>query len=603
MEKSTITALLLDALRHHDRPDLLRYKRGGQWEAISSQVFLRQAASLAAALSELGIQKGDRVAVFSENRPEWHIADLAILGLGAVNVPVYPAESVERLAYILQHSEARVCFVSGSGQLGKVAAICERAPQLETVIPFEPEAGRSGLSSKRVLEWKTAAGEKADEAVVTEFERRARSHRPDDVASLLYTSGTTGTPKGVLLTHDNFASQVTALGELLQYGPDDLAMSMLPLCHIYERTNFYVYLAGGCSIAYAESFDKIIENMREQRPALMAVVPRFFEKFYERLLEAVQAGPWLKRKVFAWALAVGRQAVPPLLKQEPLPAWLGVRYRLAEVMVYNKLRSEIGGRMRCFISGSAPLSPELNLFFHALGLTIFEGYGLTETSPVVAVNSPGQVKLGTVGRPIRGVEVKIAEDGEILSRGPHIMKGYYKMEAETREVFRDGWFCTGDVGFVDDDGYLTVTDRKKDLIKTAGGKYVAPQPIENQLKQSPYISNAVVIGDRRKYAVALLVPNLATLQQYAAEKGIDHQTPAALLHSPAARKALQAEVDKVNAGLAQYERLKRFEVLENDFSFDEGLATYTLKKRRKEIEERYRDVIDRLYEDEPRPGG
>jgi long-chain acyl-CoA synthetase len=601
MKKSTITGPILDALRRYNRPDLLLYKRRGRWGALSSQAFLRQAASLAATLREAGVQKGDRVALFSENRPEWHIADLAILGLGAINVPLYPAESVERLGYILQHSEARVCFVSGSDQFSKVATAWDRAPQLETVIPFEPEAGGPGPSSGRVLEWKTAAREDTAEAAVAEFERLARSHRPDDVASLLYTSGTTGTPKGVLLTHDNFASQVATLGELLQYGPEDLAMSMLPLCHIYERTNFYVYMVGGCSIAYAESFDEIIPNMRELRPTLMAVVPRFFEKFYAALMGEVHAAPALKRRVFDWALSVGRQAVPFLLRGESLPVWLGLRYRLAEALVYSKLRNEIGGRMRCFISGAAPLSPELNLFFHALGLTIFEGYGLTETSPVIAVNNAGQVKLGTVGRPLREVEVKIAEDGEILTRGPHVMKGYYKMEEETEEVLRDGWFSTGDVGFLDEDGYLTVTDRKKDLIKTAGGKYVAPQPIENQLKQSPYISNAVVIGDRKRYAVALLVPNLATLQQYASTEGAAVEDPSELLRSPVARKALQAEVDKVNAGLAQYERLKRFELIESDFSFDEGLLTYTQKKRRRQIEERYRELIERLYDEEPRP--
>jgi long-chain acyl-CoA synthetase len=423
------------------------------------------------------------------------------------------------------------------------------------------------------------------------------------VASLLYTSGTTGTPKGVLLTQDNFASQAKILGELLEYEPEDLAMSMLPLCHIYERTNFYVYLTGGCSIAYAESFDKIIPNMRELKPALMAVVPRFFEKFYAALMEAVQAGPRPKRMVFDWALSVGRQAVPLLLRGEALPVWLRLRYRLAEMLVYSKLRAEIGGRMRSFISGAAPLSPDLNLFFHALGLTIFEGYGLTETSPVIAVNTPGQVKLGTVGRPIPGVEVKIAEDGEILTRGPHVMKGYYKMERETQDVFRDGWFATGDVGFLDEDGYLSVTDRKKDLIKTAGGKYVAPQPIENRLKQSPYISNAVVIGDRRKYAVALLVPNLGTLGQYASDKGIPFEEPSELLRNAAVLKVLQGEVDKVNDRMAQYERLKRFEVISTDFSYDDGLATYTQKKRRREIEERYRELIERLYDEEPRPVG
>jgi len=602
MYDTTVNNLVLDSLRRHDRPDLLWHKQGGTWQKISSRTFLRRMASLAGSLNELGIRKGDRVALFSENRPEWHMADLAILGVGAINVPVYPAEAVERLRYILDHSEARLCFVSGQEQFEKVRAMWSELPQLETVIPFVCLGADAAEGARRVLAWEAVAREDVSEEELAAFERIARSHVPDDVASLIYTSGTTGTPKGALLTQRNFASNVLSTLGCFGDGPAHLAMSLLPLCHIYERKVDYGYLAEGTSIAYAESFDKVVENMREVRPTIMAVVPRFFEKFHERVTERVRAASWLERKLFHWALAVGRQALPYRLAERPMPGWLSLRYRLADWLVYHPIRAGLGGRMQCFISGSAPLARELNEFFHALGLTIYEGYGLTETSPVIAVNLPGKTRLGTVGPPIPGVEVKIAPDGEILTRGPHVMKGYYKMEAETAEVLRDGWCYTGDIGFVDEDGFLTVTDRKKDLIKTAGGKYVAPQPIENRLKQSPYIQNAVVVGDRRKYVVGLLVPNLTNLQRFATERGISFNSPTELLTKPAVVAAVQAEVDGVNGRLAQYERLKRFAWLEQDFTFDDGHLTYTQKVRRRKIEEQYRNLIDRLYEEENLPG-
>jgi long-chain acyl-CoA synthetase len=601
MYDTTVNNLVLDSLRQHDRPDLLWHKQGGSWRKISSRTFLHRLASLAGTLNELGIRKGDRVALFSENRPEWHMADLVILGVGAINVPVYPAEVVDRLRYILAHSEARLCFVSGREQFEGVRAVWSELPQLETVIAFAPLGADAAGLGRRVLAWNTVAREDASEGAVAAFDRTARSHTPDDVASLIYTSGTTGTPKGALLTQRNFASNVLSTLGQFGDGPAHLAMSLLPLCHIYERKVDYGFLAEGSAIAYAESFDKVVENMREVHPTIMAVVPRFFEKFYERVMARVRAAPAPKRKLFEWALAVGRQALPYRLAGKPLPGWLLLRYRLADWLIYRPIREGLGGRMQCFISGSAPLARGLNEFFHALGLTIYEGYGLTETSPVIAVNLPGRTKLGTVGPPIPGVEVKIAPDGEILTRGPHVMKGYYKMEAETREVLQDGWFYTGDVGFLDEDGFLTVTDRKKDLIKTAGGKYVAPQPIENQLKQSPYIQNAVVVGDRRKYVVALLVPNLTNLERLAAERGRAFASPAELLADPMVRAAVEAEVDGVNQHLAQYERLKRFALVPDDFTFDGGHLTYTQKVRRRKIEEHYRDLIERLYQEESKP--
>ena len=598
MEKAALNQLLLDALRQHDRPDLLWYKQNGVWRPLSTRTFLRRAASLAQNLRALGVGKGDRVALFSENRPEWHIADLAILGLGAVNVPLYPAESSERVHYILKHSDSCLCFLSGREQREKVKAALNDLRELKVIIPFEAGLAGEAAGNAQVLAWESLARPDVAESVVEDFERRARSQQPDDVASLIYTSGTTGTPKGVLLTQHNFAFNAAANKAVLGNTPADLAVSMLPLCHIYERTNCYVYLLGGTSIAYAESFDKVTENLHELRPTVMAVVPRFFEKFYARLMETVGQMSAVKRKLFEWAVALGRQATPYRLAQKPMPGWLALRYRLAEWLVYRKVRERLGGRLRSFISGGAPLARELNEFFHALGMTILEGYGLTETSPVITVNLPGATKLGTVGPPLPGVEVKIAEDGEILTRGPHVMKGYFKMETETAEALRDGWFHTGDIGFLDDDGFLTVTDRKKDLLKTAGGKFIAPQPIENRLRQSPYIENAVVIGDRRKYAAALVVPNVPALERMAQERGITFRSSAELLAHPAVRTLIAAEVEKVNDGLAQYERLKRFALVDKDFTFDGGQLTYTQKIRRRMVEEHYRDLIESLYTEE-----
>ena len=594
MAHVTLNELLLESFRRFDKPDLLWHKQGGEWKKIPTRTVVAQVVSLAQALQKLGLRKGERVGLLSENRPEWQVADLACLGLGLINVPLYPAESVERLRYILGHSEARLCFLSGPEQFEKVRAAWPELPALEKVVTFLG----SGSSDSRVLAWRDLVRDDTTDQERAGFERAARAQGPDDVCTLIYTSGTTGQPKGALLTQHNFGSNVLSSGAPYGYAPEDLGLCLLPLCHVYERTMDYIYLWCGVSIAYAEGFERVAENLLEVRPTMMAAVPRFFEKFYTRLMEVVQGASAPKRKLFEWAVRVGRAATPYRLARKPLPAGLAWRHRLAEALVYSKIRAHLGGRFRFFISGSAPLSPELNEFFHAVGFTIYEGYGLTETSPVITSSFPGAVKLGTVGRPIEGVEVKIAEDGEVLTRGPHVMKGYYKAEEATREALRDGWFHTGDLGARDAEGFLTITGRKKDLIKTAGGKMIAPQLIENRLKASSYIETAVVIGDRRKYAVALLVPRFANLERYAESRGIPFGSRAELLANPEIQALVQAEVDSVNRELAQYERIKRFAVLDREFSFDGGQLTYTQKVRRQEIEKEYHALIEQLYQGE-----
>ena len=603
MQHATLNQFLLDTLRSYDKPDLLWHKVAGAWQKISTHQFLTRAASLAATLKQLGLQKGDRVALFSENRPEWHIADLAVLGLGGVNLPLYAGEVPERLQFMLGEAEARLALVARREQFEKLRAVWPNLPKLEKVIAIEPVSADIPGVTGRVFSWDTVAPDNIPERLVSEFERHAQAVRPDDIASLIYTSGTTGTPKGVLLTQHNFASNVIDGCGVFGFGPADRALSVLPLCHIYGRTAEYAFLAYGTSIAYAEPLEAVSENLRQVQPTVMAVVPRFLEKLYARLMDYMRSQSALKQRFFWWALEVGRRTMPYRLRHTPLPARLAAQCVLAKSLVYEKIRAQLGGRIRLFVSGGAPLSRELNEFFNALNLTVLEGYGLTETSPVIAVNVPGAVELGTVGKPIAGIEVTIAADGEILTRGPHVMQGYYKREEETRVALAEGWFHTGDIGYLDDDGFLSITDRKRDIIKTTAGKTIAPQLIENRLKVSPYIQNALVLGDRRKYAVALLVPNFAALENFAHQQGIPASSPQAFLATAAVRRLIGTEVQKVNAGLLPFERIRRFHLLPRDFSFSEGELTYTQKVRRHIVEQRFRELIVQLYAKAPGSSG
>ena len=591
MEKIAINALLLDGILRYKRPDMLRHKVGGEWQTISYEQFLRRAAAVAHWLQAKGIRRGDRVATFSNNRPEWHMADLGIMGIGAINAPLYFAESVERMQFILRDSGARLCFVGQPEQLGKVKQVWDELPELESVVTFFGEG-----EGDKVVSWETVADEKTGQNFLQKFVRRARAENPDNVATLIYTSGTTGRPKGVLLTQSNLGTNARDTFNNYEIYPDDLSLSLLPLCHIYERTVANSNLIHGIPIAYAESFDNVVENMKEVRPTMMAVVPRFFEKFYSRLHANLEEMSPFKRKVFDWALLVGQRNLPYKFQAKTPPLGLRVQLAIADALVFRKIQARLGGRMRAFISGGAPLSKSLNEFFNALGFNVYEGYGLTETSPVISTNLMGPpYKPGTVGPLVPNVEVKIAEDGEILTRGPHVMKGYHGLEAKTAEALEGGWFHTGDIGHLDEDNYLVITDRKKDLLKTAGGKYVAPQPIENSLKDSAYIANAVVVGDRRKFAAALLVPNFEAVEEWGSKQGNTFGDIAEMLSSGSVQALFDAEVEKVNRHLARYEQIKKYALLEQDFSFEAGQLTYTQKVRRRVIEEQFAAVIDGLY--------
>jgi long-chain acyl-CoA synthetase len=593
-----LTQCFLEAIDRYPSPRTLVHKIDGKWEPISSAEFLRRVAGLARALSELGVGTSDRIGLIAPNRPEWHIADFAVVGVGAVNVPIYFRESAERLVYILKDSGARVVIAAGTDQVRLVASCRDRLPGVQHVIVAGvPDPGVEFLRLETLV-----AG--AGDFEISEYRRRARDVGADQLASLIYTSGTTGEPKGVMLTHSNLTSNATDALLSYHFLPNELALSFLPLSHVYERMMDYGYIFRGIPLAYVERMEDVPQALLEVDPTLASAVPRFFEKLYANIMERGRQATGFKRQAFDWAMAVAQEAAPWRAYGLPVPMHVKLAWTIADVLVYSKIRAGLGGRIRNFVSGGAPLAKDLAEFFWSVGLPVYQGYGLTETSPVVSANVPGANRVGTVGRPIANVEVRIADDGEILVRGPCVMQGYFHKPQETREALTpDGWLRTGDIGYLDVDGYLVVTDRKKELLKTAAGKFIAPQPIENRLKASPYISNAAVVGDKRKFVSVLLVPNFSAVEAKAREAEIEFRSPEEIAASPWVRDLIAAEVERLTKDLAQYEKPKRFALLSQDFTMAGGEVPYTLKLKRRVIEQRYRDVIENLYADveEPRP--
>jgi long-chain acyl-CoA synthetase len=598
-EYPALTKFFLDAIDRFANPRAQMYRTPAGWQSISAQEMLRRVAGLSKALAELGIVSGDRVGLFAPNCPEWHTADFAVQGLGAVNVPIYFNESHDRLIYILNDSGARVVFTAGAAQAKKISECRSRIPALEHVISAAPDTELDG----DILRYETLIASTTD-ADVAEYRRQAAEIKGDNLATIIYTSGTTGEPKGVMLSHSNLSSNCIDSASNHQLLPSDLALEFLPLAHVYERTAAYSYICNGVAIAYLERIEDVPQALLEVHPTLAAAVPRFFEKIYANILEKGRRESGIKRNIFDWSLRVAEESVPWRAYGKSASPGLKLRWRVADALVYSKIREGLGGGTQRFSAGGAPLAPELAEFFWSVGVTIHQGYGLTETSPVVTANTPAANKIGTVGRPIPDVQVKIAEDGEILVKGPNVMQGYYHKPEATREVFTsDGWFRTGDIGRLDEDGYLIITDRKKELLKTAAGKFVAPAPIENTLKTSPYITNAIVVGDTRKFVSVLIVPNFANIEAAARKAGYDFATPTQMTGDPWVRDLLSSEIERLTAPLAQYEKPKRFALLEQDFTYAGGELTYTMKMKRRVIEQRYQDVIARLYADveEPRP--
>jgi long-chain acyl-CoA synthetase len=599
-EPSTIVEVFERAMRVHARPDLLNYKREGSWRSISSEDFLRRVRRVALGLHALGLRRGDRAGILSESSPEWVTVDVGCQFAGVVNVPVYPTLAPQQVCYIMDDSGARLLFVQDAAALERVRAAVGGCGALTNVVVMEGEAG--GALTLVELEARGAEVEAASPGLLAEV---SGAISPEDLATIIYTSGTTGEPKGVMLTHSNVVSNLIGTSERLAFTPEDVVLSVLPLSHVFERGAMYMYLHHGAKVYFAEAIDKIGENMREVRPTLVVAVPRLYEKIYARIKDKAAEGGRAKTAILMWAVRVARRWARRVVWKQRVPAWLALEHRLASKIVFSKWREGVGGRVRLFLAGGAALPEELGLIFYGAGLPIVQGYGLTETSPVICVNGPEDNRVGTVGRPIRHVEVRIAGDGEIESRGPNVMRGYYNKPDATREVFTaDGWFKTGDIGALDREGYLRITDRKKELFKTSGGKYVAPQPIEQRIKRSRFVNQVVLIGNGRKFAAALIVPDWEMLRSYAQVKGLDCKTPAEFCRHPRVIDLMQRQVDSVTEDLSRYERVKRVALLEKELTVEGGELTPTLKVKRRVVDDKYKHVIDRLYaeaEAEARP--
>jgi len=592
MPVETIPQQFLNSVETYDKPDAFRYKSAGRYVDVSHREAFRKVHHAALGLQALKLAKQDRIGLLSENRFEWVVADLAILSAGCINVPVYSTLPVNQVEYILVDSEARAVFVSTREQLAKVLACRSKVPTLQHIISFDPECDAEGVITLDAL---IARGEMI--ADIPPYQELISTIGKFDWASVIYTSGTTGEPKGSILSHWNFLSNVNGALSVLRIGPEDSCLSFLPLSHVFERTaGYYVMLTAGATIAYAETMDTVAENMLEVSPTVMCAVPRFYEKIYGRVMDAIEQGSGTKRSLFHWAIKTGHKYIDERL--DGRVGFMTKRKRgLADALVFRKLKARTGGHIRFFVSGGAPLNPEINRFFHAAGIPVLEGYGLTETSPVIACNTFENIRFGTVGKPLPNVEVKIAEDGEILVKGDLVMQGYYKKPEQTNEAIGDGWFHTGDIGNLDEDGFLSITDRKKDMIVTAGGKNIAPQAIENALKNSKYIDEAIVIGNARRFVSAVIVPNFENLRQFAAGNNLSFETDTELVGHAQVEELYAGEIDRLCEPFATFERIKRFTLLDSPLTIEAGELTPSLKVKRRIVEQKFKDQIDALYAD------
>ena len=589
----TVNQLFLDAVKRFDKPDALLHKVDGTWVPISHRTIVERVRRVALGLRKLGINPGDRVSILSENRPEWLIVDYGCLAAGFTDVPVYPTLPAEQVPDVVGDSGAVAIFVSTASQAEKIQAQRAAMPALRHVITFEARASHGATLTLAELEAMGQAAETPES--IAAYDAAARAVKPGDVATLIYTSGTTGKPKGAMLTHDNFYSNSTACLGAVEVWPLDVALSFLPLSHVFERQGDYLLFLQGCTIAYAESVDAVPLNMSEVRPSMMMSVPRLYEKLFARILDSAISAGGLKARIFFWARRVADAWADAKLAGLEPGGFLAMQYALAQKLVFSKLKARVGGRLRFFVSGGAPLAAEINKFFYAAGLMILEGYGLTETAPVIAVNTPTAFRIGTVGKVIRGVEVRIAADGEILCRGPNVMKGYYnRPEATADAIDAEGWFHTGDIGALED-GFLRITDRKKDIIVTAGGKNIAPQPIENLVKTNKYVSQAVMIGDKRKYPIILVVPHWEQLEKWARIHDILWTDRTQLMAMPTIQRKMEKEVREHLTGLAHFETPQKVVLLEHDFSIESGELTPTLKVKRRVVDRNYRALIDQVY--------
>ena len=594
-EPRTLAALFTKAEKVHARQDALNYKTGGAWRSISNSELVARAENIALGLHELGLRKGDKAAILAPNSPDWTITDAGCQFAGVIDVPIYTTLSPASVRYIIEDSSSKVLFVDSERSFERVAAALADCAGLEHIVVFQgPSAAVPKGLGIAELEKK---GQEAAARLGREFiEQMRNASEPFDIATLIYTSGTTGEPKGVMLTHSNILSNVIDAGEKYLFSTADRPLSVLPLSHVFERSAMYLYILNGMAVHYAESVDKVPENLSEVKPTIFVGVPRIFEKVYAKAkLKAAQGGA-LRERVFDWAITVAMEYARCAEEDRPVPMSLGLKHRLADVLVYSKFRDFFGGELRSCITGGAALSDDIYLIFTGAGVPIMQGYGLTETSPVITSNNPEAARLGTVGQPIRNMKVRIAEDGEIEAFGPGVMLGYYKKDEATREAFTDdGWFKTGDIGTIDADGFLRITDRKKELFKTSGGKYIAPSPIEQMIRSSRFVNQAVLIGNERKFAAALVVPNFDMLDSYAKHKGFQPMSPEEHCRDARIIDLMERQVAAATKDLAQFESVKKIALLAKELTVEEGELTPTMKLKRRVIDAKYKDFIDKLY--------
>ena len=598
----TLNEMFVQSVTENFKPDCFLSKHAGHYQGLSSRDALFQVAGLAGVLARRGVERGDRVALLSENRVEWALTDYALLGLGAIPVPIYTTLLEPDIEFILRDSGAKGIVLATDEQLRKVVRVRSRLPDLKFVMAMDcgslEGSGAECWESSVTLElgWQRDA--------VEAFKAKALTVEPEDIATILYTSGTMGQPKGVVLTHSNIVSNILACRARFALGPQDVDMSFLPLSHILQRVIDFLCLSVGASVAYAENLEALPLNLREVCPTVVGVVPRVLEKIRDRIMEVVRSAPRRRQKIFHWAVGIGKQAFPYHLKNRSLPLWLRAQYVAADALIFSKVREQLGGRIGLLPSGSAPLALELAEFFHALGLPVYEGYGLTETSPVIALNYPGHTKLGTVGPLLEGVEVSFGEENpdpdggtgrEILVRGPNVSPGYYHLPDENRSAFAGGWFHTGDLGTLDEEGYLRITGRKKNLFKTSGGKYVCPEKLENLFQSHPYIQQIVVLGAGRKFVGALVVPNFARLEAHARAAGLTCESRDLMVAHPKIHTFVQQLVDETTRWLPPHERIRQIILLPRELTMAAGEMSATLKVKRRVVEEKFWDQIEEMF--------
>ncbi len=595
-EPKTVAELFLRAAEKHNRADALNFKKDGEWKQISSDEMISRAENIALGLYSLGIKKGDRITLLATNSPEWTLTDAGCQLAGIVDVPIYTTLAPNAVEYIVKDAGAKVFFLQSKECFENLREILPECETLETLIFFDStDIEAENAMSLDELE-NAGANLKAENPQL--IKDLINAVAPCDVATLIYTSGTTGEPKGVMLSHANLVSNVLDAGAEHTFSPNDKPLSVLPFSHVFERMGMYLYIVNGMAVFYAESIERAAENLREVAPTIFVAVPRIFEKVYARAKVTAAQESSTKAMIFDWAIEVGKQYALLIEQKQPIPPLLAVQHSIADRIVFSKLREFFGGNLSFCISGGAALSEDISLIFTGAGIAIMQGYGLTETSPVVTSNTQMHARLGTVGKPIRNVQIRIAADGEIEVFGPNVMLGYYNKPEATNEAFTtDGWFKTGDIGTLDADGFLKITDRKKELFKTSGGKYIAPSPIEQLIKTSRFVSQVVLIGSERNFPAALVVPNFEQLENYAKIKNLDIESPAEFCKHPRIIDLIMRQIAELTKNLSHYEKVKRIALLENELTVEGGELTPTLKVKRRVVDEKYHSIIEQIYSD------